>query len=112
MDHVLEHRTPEHRPITLRAGSCWTARDGTILEFLGTLAVSDGPPLMFRRWVGLTGIHIGATLHLAGDTPSLGAGTDLLLTYADVWPLHTALRVILESDDTHPRLDNASEWEQ
>jgi hypothetical protein len=108
LDGILESKVPEHRPNPLRAGSCWLARDGSILEFLGTLAIPDGPSLMFRRWLGFMGTHIGSILQLAGDTPSLGAGSELILTYAEVWSSAISTRVILESDDSFPRLDKAT----
>ena len=40
---LLEDRQLDHRPTVLRAGSCWTTADGSILEYLGRLAKPDGP---------------------------------------------------------------------
>ena len=79
------------------------APDGSILEYIGSLAKSEGPSLMFRRWNCPQGARPGAVLTLSEDTPARGAGTDLLLSYHDVWPGPTAVRVFLERDDSSPR---------
>ena len=102
LDQILEAREPSHRPITLRAGSCWTMEDGNVLEYIGALAEPEGPPLMFKRWICPAGERLGATLHLSEDTPSLGAGTDLLMHYDDAWPTNLVTRAILVADDSFP----------
>jgi hypothetical protein len=103
LDQLLETRLPEHRPITLRPGTCWTVADGSVLEYIGKLAVAEGPELMFKRWTSTAGQRIGSTLRLAEDSAPLGAGTELLLRYEDVWPNTTATRAILSSDASRPR---------
>jgi hypothetical protein len=103
LDQLLETRLPEHRPITLRPGTCWTVADGSVLEYIGKLAVAEGPELMFKRWTSTAGQRIGSTLRLAEDSAPLGAGTELLLRYEDVWPNPTATRAILASDASRPR---------
>ena len=105
LDLTLETRNSAHVPTRLRAGTCWTMRDGTILEFIGTLADPDGPPLMFKRWICPAGERIGAKLSLSEDTPSLGAGSDLILFYHEVWPELLATRAIIEIYDSSPRKD-------
>ena len=50
IDELLEARQPEHNPIALRAGAAWTMQEGTILEFIGWLAVADGPKLIHTQW--------------------------------------------------------------
>ena len=62
---------------------------------------------MFRRWIAPAGVRSGATLTLSQDTPARGAGTELLLSYADVWPGRTAIRAIIERDDSFPRGDKS-----
>ena len=84
LDQLLEQRAPTHRPTVLRAGSCWTAQDGSILEFMGRLAQTTGPDLMCRRWICPEGDRPGATVRLSEDTPALGAGSQLLLNYQDI----------------------------
>jgi hypothetical protein len=61
---------------------------------------------MFKRWVCPLGIRLGATLHLAADSSALGAGTDLLLRYEDVWPTQISTRAVLETDEQSPRKSN------
>ena len=80
-------------------------QDGSILEYIGRLAQAEGLHLMYKRWICPEGVRLGATVRLSEDTPALGAGTELLLNYADIWPGVTATRAILERDDTHPRGD-------
>jgi hypothetical protein len=58
---------------------------------------------MFRRWVTAEDPRSGKYLKLSEDTPARGAGTDLLLTYRDVWPGPIATRVFVEKDSTEPR---------
>ena len=106
---LLVDRIPEHLPNVLRADTCWTAPDGSILEYIGSLAKTEGPSLMFRRWDCPQGARPGAVLTLSEDTPARGAGTDLLLNYHDVWPGPTAVRVFLERDDSPPGVPRASQ---
>ena len=75
--HTQQTRPPQKKPKTMQ--------DGTILEFIGWLAASDGPKLMFRRWVCTSEERMNSILQLGNDSASLGAGTELVLAYEEVW---------------------------
>jgi hypothetical protein len=65
-----------------------------------------GSVLLLKTKSRCLGIRSGATLLLAEDSIALGAGTDLLLRYEDVWPRELSTRAILETDEHSPRKFN------
>ena len=55
---------------------------------------------MFRSWDSPSPIAIGSCVHLSPRSPSRGAGTDLLLSYEEVWPGTLAQRIILDPEES------------
>jgi hypothetical protein len=58
---------------------------------------------MFKRWTSDAAHRLGATFHLSEDSAALGAGTNLVLHYHEVWRTEVATCAILELDDSYPR---------
>ena len=55
---------------------------------------------MFRAWDSASPIETGSCVHLSPRSPSRGAGTDLLLSYEEVWPGTLAQSIILGSEES------------
>ena len=55
---------------------------------------------MIRAWDSPIAIQTGTCVHLSPRTPSRGCGTNLLLSYHDLWPGPLAQRVILDPEES------------
>jgi len=93
-------------PILLGQQTCWLDnKKKRILEYLGRVTDSSRC-LMFREWIPVNSelpISCSTLLKLSEATPSKVAGTDLTLTYEEVWPVVQlqAVKCILTSDQTY-----------
>jgi hypothetical protein len=97
-------RTAPSGPTLLRQQSCWLRPEhNDILEYLGQtpLPGTNKLGLMFRKWDVMKQENIleAKKVQLSTETPSMLAGTNLILNYRQVWPKGTpAQRCILSED--------------
>jgi hypothetical protein len=75
----------------LRQQSCWIRLEhNDIIEYLGQIAIKGTKKLglMFRKWVTTKeeSINMANKVQLSSETPSMLAGTGLVLNYREVWP--------------------------
>jgi hypothetical protein len=99
-----------HKPLPtgerlLRVNTCWeSVKHNAVMEYLGQVLGSneDIPKLIFRKWIPIKKsdqIQNTRVVKLCPTSYSRLAGTDIVLTYAEVWEEQEVARCILDKEE-------------